>query len=130
MTLRELRKTAKLTLDAVATQIEVNGSTIRNWEKGRTIPHFNVYQVSKLCSLYSCSIQDLETATNRSKVDVTPKKETSRDAIKLLIIALGQVKSFDDWENITRNNKSVDIEKASRRLTAAQKAKLDRAIAK
>ncbi|GAC1461471.1 MAG: hypothetical protein NVS2B14_20040 [Chamaesiphon sp.] len=67
MTLRELRELAGLTVENVAADIDVASSTVRNWEKGRTIPHLSVYQASRLCWIYRCGIKDLELATEETK---------------------------------------------------------------
>lgn len=61
--MRELRKRAGLRTVDVASAIDVAESSVRNWEKGRTMPKLRVDQMAALCRLYRCSIDELERAS-------------------------------------------------------------------
>lgn len=43
-------------------KFDIAESTVRNWEKGRTIPKLRLDQLSKLLKLYGCSFEQLEKA--------------------------------------------------------------------
>ncbi|MEH1842306.1 MAG: helix-turn-helix transcriptional regulator [Nostoc sp.] len=72
MDLKELREAAGLIIIDVAYHIGVAESTVRNWEKGRTIPRLTPEQLDKICHLYNCSYTDWmqaykETRKNTNK---------------------------------------------------------------
>jgi DNA-binding transcriptional regulator YiaG len=52
MNLRALRKRAELIIRNVARELKCSESSIRNWEKGRTTPMMEVWQVFRLRDLY------------------------------------------------------------------------------
>ena len=41
-------------------------SSVRNWEKGRTIPTLSIDKTAALCELYQCSIAELDLAVKAS----------------------------------------------------------------
>ncbi|NJL69243.1 MAG: helix-turn-helix domain-containing protein [Microcoleus sp. SM1_3_4] len=66
MDLRALRKRAGLTLTDVAQILECSDSSIRNWEKGRTMPKLEVWQVFRMRDLYKCTEAELVIAVKKS----------------------------------------------------------------
>ena len=66
MNIKELRERAELRTVDVASKIGIAESSVRNWEKGRTIPRLRVDQTAALCRLYKCSIEELEQAVKES----------------------------------------------------------------
>lgn len=62
MDLRVLRERAGFTAVEVARQLECSESSIRNWEKGRTRPMMEVWQVFRLRDLYQCTEEELVQA--------------------------------------------------------------------
>lgn len=64
--MEQLRKRVKLRTIDVAYTLGVAESTVRNWEKGRTIPKMRLDQFSKLLHLYSCTFEELEMAVKES----------------------------------------------------------------
>lgn len=62
MDMRHLRLLQDLRTVDVASKIGVSETTVRNWEKGRTIPTLNLPQFKKLANLYEVSLDELETA--------------------------------------------------------------------
>lgn len=61
-----LRNNAGLTAQAVAAELDVAESTVRNWDKGRTEPKLKIEQFDKLMKLYKCSFNDLLEAVRNS----------------------------------------------------------------
>ena len=57
MTLKERRENLGLLQEDVANQLEVDQSTISNWERGRSIP-YRKFAV-KLAALYKCSVDEI-----------------------------------------------------------------------
>ncbi|HBY75804.1 MAG TPA: XRE family transcriptional regulator, partial [Cyanobacteria bacterium UBA11148] len=55
MNLRALRERAGLIIRHVAMEIKCSESSIRNWEKGRTTPKMEIWQVFRLRDLYQCT---------------------------------------------------------------------------
>jgi DNA-binding XRE family transcriptional regulator len=55
----ELREKADLTQEQLAKAIGVTDHTVRNWEKGRSIPRLTISQVKALCRALKCSLDDL-----------------------------------------------------------------------
>lgn len=66
MDLRALRKRAGLILRDVAKELKCVESSIRNWEKGRTTPKLEVWQVLRLRDLYGCTEAELVQAVKES----------------------------------------------------------------
>jgi putative transcriptional regulator len=66
MDMRDLREKAGLTILDVAHELKCAESSIRNWEKGRTTPKLEVWQVFRLKTLYNCSESELEQASKNS----------------------------------------------------------------
>ena len=50
----------------VASRVGVGESSVRNWEKGRTIPKLTIDKTAALCLLYQCSIEELAQAVMES----------------------------------------------------------------
>lgn len=67
MNLKQLREKHQLRTVDVASVVGVGESTVRNWEKGRTIPTLSVYQTEKLLSLYKCSFEEFKMAVDESQ---------------------------------------------------------------
>lgn len=66
MNLRILRKRAGLIIHNVALELKCSESSIRNWEKGRTTPMMEIWQVFRLRDLYQCSEDELVQAVKES----------------------------------------------------------------
>lgn len=66
MNLRALRKRAGLIIRNVARELKCSESSIRNWEKGRTTPMMEVWQVFRLRDLYQCTEAELVQAVKES----------------------------------------------------------------
>jgi DNA-binding transcriptional regulator YiaG len=67
MNMKQLRERKKLRTVDVASKMGISESTVRNWEKGRTIPTLRIDQFEELLNLYGCSFQDLVAAVKESK---------------------------------------------------------------
>ena len=66
MDMKQLRLRAKLRTVDVASMVGVGESSVRNWEKGRTIPKLTIDKTAALCQLYQCSIVELAQAVAES----------------------------------------------------------------
>jgi putative transcriptional regulator len=66
MDLRALRKRAGLKITDVAHILECAESSIRNWEKGRTMPKLEIWQVFRIRDLYRCTESELVIAARKS----------------------------------------------------------------
>ncbi|MFB8791452.1 MAG: helix-turn-helix transcriptional regulator [Potamolinea sp.] len=66
MDLRALRERAGFTAVEVASKLKCSESSVRNWEKGRTTPKMEVWQVFRLRDLYQCTEAELEQAVQES----------------------------------------------------------------
>ena len=66
MDMKQLRLRAKLRTVDVASMVGVGESSVRNWEKGRTIPKLTIDKTAALCELYQCSIAELNLAVSVS----------------------------------------------------------------
>ncbi|HLP88557.1 MAG TPA: helix-turn-helix transcriptional regulator [Nostocaceae cyanobacterium] len=66
MDLRALRKRAGLSAVDVAKDLGCSESSVRNWEKGRTMPRLEVWQVFRLRDLYKCTEAELVEAVKQS----------------------------------------------------------------
>jgi putative transcriptional regulator len=62
----QLRLKVKLRTVDVASRVGIAESSVRNWEKGRTIPKLTIDKVAVLCELYQCSISELAQAAQKS----------------------------------------------------------------
>ncbi|OWY63802.1 transcriptional regulator [cyanobacterium TDX16] len=62
MDMRALRERVGLKIIEVASELRCAESSIRNWEKGRTTPKLEIWQVFHLRDLYKCTEQELEQA--------------------------------------------------------------------
>jgi transcriptional regulator with XRE-family HTH domain len=76
MDLRALRERAGLKIIDVARELECAESSIRNWEKSRTLPKMEVWQVFRMRDLYRCSEAELVLAVRKSMP--TEKKEQTK----------------------------------------------------
>jgi DNA-binding XRE family transcriptional regulator len=72
MDLRALRERAGLRVFDVAKELDCAESSIRNWEKGRTTPKMEVWQVFRLRDLYQCTEQELVQAAKESMLAQDP----------------------------------------------------------
>ncbi|MEB3883808.1 helix-turn-helix transcriptional regulator [Lyngbya sp. CCY1209] len=59
MHLKALRERAGLRIKDVAEILRCAESSIRNWEKGRTTPKLEVWQVFRWRDLYQCTEEEL-----------------------------------------------------------------------
>lgn len=66
MNMRKLRERAGLRAVDVAFYLGINESTVRNWEKGRTVPKLTIPQMRQLLDLYKCSFEELEESLKES----------------------------------------------------------------
>ena len=66
MDMKQLRLRSKLRTVDVASMVGVGESSVRNWEKGRTIPKLTIDKTAALCLLYQCSIEELDLAVKAS----------------------------------------------------------------
>ena len=66
MNMKQLRLKVKLRTVDIASRIGVAESSVRNWEKGRTIPTLSIDKTAALCLLYQCSIAELDLAVKVS----------------------------------------------------------------
>jgi DNA-binding XRE family transcriptional regulator len=57
-----LRKKAGLTQEGLADLLKVTDHTIRNWEKGRTVPEWTPGQTLSVCQLLGCTLEELADA--------------------------------------------------------------------
>lgn len=75
MNMRNLREKANLTILEVSRQLNCAESSVRNWEKGRSVPKLEVWQVFKLRDLYKCSESDLTKAVEQTLAKVKKSSE-------------------------------------------------------
>jgi putative transcriptional regulator len=66
MDLRALRERAGFTILDVASELKCAESSIRNWEKGRSTPKMEIWQVFRLRDLYQCTEEELVQAVKES----------------------------------------------------------------
>lgn len=66
MNLRALRKRTALRISDVSDEIKCSQSSVRNWEKGRTTPTLEFWQVFRLRDLYQCTEEELVQAVKES----------------------------------------------------------------
>ena len=79
MNMKQLRLRVKLRTVDVASRIGVAESSVRNWEKGRTIPTLSIDKTAALCQLYQCSIAELAEAVAES-MDRAGEADTISDS--------------------------------------------------
>jgi putative transcriptional regulator len=75
MDMKQLRLRAKLRTVDVASMVNVGESSVRNWEKGRTIPKLTIDKTAALCLLYQCSIAELDLAVKASMAQAHEETE-------------------------------------------------------
>lgn len=68
MNMRQLRERMNLRTVDVASKLGVAESSVRNWERGRSVPRLE--QVKQLMTLYKCSFEELYDAIASSGKDV------------------------------------------------------------
>jgi DNA-binding XRE family transcriptional regulator len=56
-----------LTAQQVAQQVGVSESTVRNWDKGRSVPTLAASQFVTLTQIYQCSLADIANAVVNSR---------------------------------------------------------------
>ena len=66
MDMKQLRERANLRTIDVAYHLGIAESTVRNWEKGRTIPKLRIDQFANLTEIYNCTFEDLNQAFQKS----------------------------------------------------------------
>ena len=66
-----LRQRAGLTQKAIADALNVTDHTVRNWEKGRTIPEWTPTQTLLMCQMLKCSLEELASAFSPSETQKT-----------------------------------------------------------
>ena len=62
-----LRQNAGLTQKEVAEALGVTDHTVRNWEKGRTIPEWTPAQTLLVCRLLRCDLEALAASFDLQK---------------------------------------------------------------
>lgn len=77
MDMRNLRENQGLRTVDVASKVSVAESTVRNWEKGKTMPKLRADQFAALTSLYKCSFDELYSAIQESISNAKPQPEGS-----------------------------------------------------
>lgn len=68
MNMKQLRERANLRTVDVASKLGVAESSVRNWERGRSVPRLE--QVKQLMTLYDCSFDELYDAITSTGKDV------------------------------------------------------------
>jgi putative transcriptional regulator len=79
MDMKQLRLRAKLRTVDVASRVGVGESSVRNWEKGRTMPKLTIDKTAALCQLYQCSIVELAEAVTVSMAQGDEEATIDRD---------------------------------------------------
>ena len=67
ITMKDLRNKVGLSQAQVARELGLAESTIRNWERGRSIPTLPATDYPKLLKLYQCSPEELAMAAEASR---------------------------------------------------------------
>jgi putative transcriptional regulator len=78
MDMKQLRLKVKLRTVDVASRVGIAESSVRNWEKGRTIPKLTIDKVAVLCELYQCSIAELAQAAHESILQADAKLDLGK----------------------------------------------------
>ncbi len=79
MDLRELRQQANLRIIDVAYQLGVSETSVRNWEKGRTIPTLRLDELGLLAKMYGCTIDNLYEAMQETQAKVTDGEASAEE---------------------------------------------------
>lgn len=58
-TLKDLRKKARLSQEALARILDVSGKTVSNWERGTSIASLTIPQVKTLCEALGVTLDEL-----------------------------------------------------------------------
>ncbi|MER3493834.1 MAG: XRE family transcriptional regulator [Mastigocladus sp. ERB_26_2] len=74
MNIRTLRKRVGLKIDDVAIELKCAESSIRNWEKGKTTPKLEIWQVFCLRDLYQCTEAELVEAVKETMLSQQKEK--------------------------------------------------------
>ena len=90
--LRTLRQRAGLRIVDVAELLKCSQSSIRNWEKGRTTPKLEIWQVFYLRDLYRCSETELKQAViksmrSREKKACKVRRLSRRETVRMCELA-------------------------------------------
>jgi putative transcriptional regulator len=59
LTLKQLRKKAGLSQEALARLLDVSGKTVSNWERGMSIASLTVPQMKMLCEALGVELKEL-----------------------------------------------------------------------
>lgn len=62
-----LRTQAGKTIKDVVIYLDVSDSTVRNWEKGRSVPRLSPTEYVKILGFYSCTPKEFEHAALLSR---------------------------------------------------------------
>ncbi len=65
--MRQLRERVGLRTVDVASKLFLSEGTVRNWEKGRTIPTLTPEQMLELCTLYKATLEEIVQAVRESR---------------------------------------------------------------
>lgn len=79
MDMRQMRLKLKLRTVDVASVVGAAESSVRNWEKGRTMPKLTIDKTATLCQLYQCSISELADAVRESMANAEQDGEAILD---------------------------------------------------
>lgn len=66
MDIRDLRLRQNLRTVDVASRLGIGESTVRNWEKGRTMPKLRADQFDDLLKLYKCDFEEFMSALKKT----------------------------------------------------------------
>ena len=70
--IKVLREEARLSIDALATKMNVSSEDVKNWELGKVIPTY--FQVESLCTFLRISHYDIMTRNIKEERDETERK--------------------------------------------------------
>lgn len=73
--MRELRERAGLKVIDVAYRMGVAESSIRNWERGRSIPRLTPEQFRLICSMYNCSFEEWALSYEETRAKYSSDKK-------------------------------------------------------
>ncbi|MEB3280833.1 MAG: DUF4351 domain-containing protein [Lyngbya sp.] len=96
--LRTLRQRAGLRIVDVAELLKCSQSSIRNWEKGRTTPKLEIWQVFYLRDLYRCTEAELKQAVIKSM--------RSREKKVCKVRRLSRLETVEMWELATESKQT------------------------
>lgn len=63
----------------MAYRLNIAEGTVRNWEKGRSVIRLPIEQVALLCTLYDCSIHELNAAMQQSRAKAVASEKDDRE---------------------------------------------------